>query len=251
MTGKIHSTESFGTVDGPGIRFVVFMQGCPLRCKYCHNPDTWNVSGGFDMTADEIIKEYKKNASFYTKGGITVTGGEPLLQIDFLTELFSLAKENGIHTCIDTSGITYNTGEEYIQKLDKLISKTDLVMLDIKHIDSVKHKYLTGAQNEAVLGFSRYLESKNIPLWIRHIVIEGITDSDEDLRNLGRYIGSLSNLRALDVLPYHTMGVSKYEKLGIPYPLKNVEPTTTEAAARAKAIILDGIREVRENGNKT
>lgn len=250
MTGKIHSTESFGTVDGPGIRFVIFMQGCPLRCKYCHNPDTWSLTGGRNVSAEQLIKEYEKNASFYSKGGITVTGGEPLLQLDFLIELFSLAKEKGIHTCIDTSGITYTDNNGYIEKLDRLMSTTDLVMLDIKHIDTVKHKDLTGAQNKAVLGFARYLESKNIPLWVRHIVIEGITDYDEDLKNLGRYIGSLSNLQALDVLPYHTMGVSKYESLGIPYPLSGVKPTTTEAAAKAKAIILSGIREVRKNGNQ-
>ncbi len=246
MNGFIHSVESFGTVDGPGIRYVVFMQGCPLRCAYCHNPDTWEIGTGKEISAKEIIDEYLKNRLFYERGGITVTGGEPLLQVDFLIELFKLAKEKNIHTCIDTSGITYNVkNEKYVKKLDELMQYCDMVMLDIKHIDSEKHKALTGAENTNILGFATYLSAKNIEVWIRHVVVKGITDAPEDLKELGRFIGGLKNVKALDVLPYHTMGVSKYEELGIPYPLEGVEALMREDAVKAKEHILEGIHAVR------
>ena len=245
-TGYIHSLESFGTVDGPGIRYVVFMQGCPMRCLYCHNPDTWEVGKGNTMTADEILEQYKKNISFYSRGGLTVTGGEPLMQVDFLIELFSKAKEAGIHTCIDTSGITYSeSNTAYIAKLDKLMKYTDLVMLDIKHIDAKKHKELTSHTNEGILAFARYLEKKGIPLWVRHVVVEGYTDDPACLKMLGRFIGSLRNLKALDVLPYHSMGVAKYEALGIPYPLAHLRSLDRKDAATAKEHIMEGIREIR------
>ena len=245
MDGNIHSIETFGTVDGPGIRFVIFMQGCPLRCRYCHNPDTWNVEGGRRMSAEEIIQQFLKNRSFYKNGGITVTGGEPLLQIDFISELFEKAKEYDIHTCIDTSGITYKEDEVYKEKLDRLISHTDLVMLDIKHIDTEAHHSLTGAHNDNILKFAKYLEEKQTPVWIRHVVVPGISDKEEDLYNLGCFIGSLSNVKALDVLPYHTMGVTKYKQLGLTYPLEGVEPMSTQGAQKAKEIILKGIRKTR------
>lgn len=243
MTGYIHSKESFGTVDGPGIRYVLFMQGCPMRCLYCHNPDTWEVNAGTLITTDEILNEYRKNSSFYTNGGITVTGGEPLLQIDFVTELFQKAKAEGIHTCIDTSGITFNP--KNTEKFDELVKYTDLVMLDIKHIDSKKHNALTGHGNENILAFAKYLEEKKTPLWIRHIIVEGITDSPEDLVRLGEFIGTLGNLKALDVLPYHTMGVGKYEEMGIPYPLKDLKALPLSEAVKAKEYILSGIKKVR------
>ena len=246
MTGYIHSTESFGSVDGPGIRFVVFMQGCPLRCKFCHNPDTWELKKGTQMTADELIALYMKNKAFYTKGGITVTGGEPLLQLDFLLELFTKAKENGIHTCIDTSGITYNpSNEEYLQKLTELMKLTDLVMLDIKHIDSAKHIDLTGMDNKNVLAFSEFIDSFGLEICIRHVVVDGITDSADDLKSLGRFIGTLKHLRYLDVLPYHTMGVNKYKELGLDYPLEGLPATSQLKAAECKNHILQGIREIR------
>ena len=243
MTGYIHSTESFGTVDGPGIRFVVFMQGCPLRCKYCHNPDTWELRQGTPMTSDELIELYLKNQAFYKNGGITVTGGEPLLQTDFLIELFTKAKERGIHTCLDTSGITYTEKSE--SKIAELMKVTDLVMLDIKHIDDDKHKELTGLSNENVLAFAEFIDSKNVDICIRHVVVEGITDSANDLKNLGRFIGKLRHLRYLDVLPYHTMGVNKYRELGIEYPLEGLQPTSQVKAAECKNYILQGIREIR------
>ncbi len=245
--GRIHSKESFGTVDGPGIRYVLFMQGCPLRCLFCHNPDTWDMAGGEEITAEEVIAEYNKNRAFYEHGGITVTGGEPLCQTDFLTELFTLAKAEGIHTCIDTSGITYSEDNAvYLEKLDRLMEKTDLVMLDIKHIDDGAHRNLTGHGNGNVLAFARYLERKNIPVWIRHIIVEGITDEPENLRRLGRFIGGLKNLRALDVLPYHTMGVNKYHELGIEYPLEGMKALPMGEAVKAKRFILESIKETRK-----
>ncbi len=246
MTGYIHSTESFGTVDGPGIRFVVFMQGCPMRCLYCHNPDTWETNIGTHVEAEEIISEYLRNRPFYKEGGITVTGGEPLMQIDFLIDLFTLAKKEDIHTCIDTSGITYSkTNEEYLKKLDILMNYTDLVMLDIKHIDPEKHMKLTGHDNKNILDFARYLEEKNIPVWIRHIIVEGITDSPDDLKKLGEFIGTLHNLKAVDVLPYHTMGVNKYKELGISYPLEGMKALPFENAVAAKRHIFEGIKNSR------
>lgn len=246
MNGYIHSTESFGTVDGPGIRFVVFMQGCPMRCQYCHNPDTWQIGTGEQMTPEELIEQYEKNKTFYSSGGITVTGGEPLLQIDFLLELFALAKQKGIHTCVDTSGITYHPGESsYNKKLDRLMENTDLVMLDIKHIDADRHCVLTGHGNEGILAFVEYLARKRIPVWIRHVIVPGITDEPKYLKEMGRFIGRFSNIKALDVLPYHTMGIQKYKELGMDYPLEGVAPLPKEKALEAKRIILEGIREVR------
>lgn len=243
MKGRIHSTESFGTVDGPGIRYVVFMQGCPMRCIYCHNPDTWATFGGEEVEAEEIIREYMKNKAFYSKGGITVTGGEPLMQAEFVAELFALAKKKNIHTAIDTSGVTFSKNNSKL--IDRVLDNTDLVMLDIKHIDSEKHKKITGVSNENILEFAKHLENCGIPLWVRHVVIEGYTDAEEDLRALGRFIGALKNLKALDVLPYHTLGKSKYKELGIPYFLEGVEPLSQSAAAEARAKILEGIRQVR------
>jgi pyruvate formate lyase activating enzyme len=248
MKGYIHSTESFGTVDGPGIRYVVFMQGCPLRCIYCHNPDTWKIGAGQEIAADEILAEYRKNRSFYSKGGITVTGGEPLLQIDFLIDLFKKAKSENIHTCIDTSGVTYNPeSKDYVAKLDVLMQYTDLCMLDIKHIDPEKHKAITGKANTNILLFAKYLERKNIPVWIRHIIISGITDDPNDLKKLGNFIGTLKNLKALDVLPYHTLGVGKYKELNIPYPLEGLPPLPVSEAIKAKNYILKGIHQVRSD----
>ena len=247
MKGYIHSQESFGTVDGPGLRYVVFFQGCTMRCQYCHNPDTWEVRKGTEVTVNEIMENYNKNRSFYTKGGLTVTGGEPLLQIDFLLELFKEATKQGIHTCLDTSGITYRPGNTaYNEKLDELMKYTSLVMLDIKHIDPVKHKTLTAQENKGILAFAQYLAEKNVPLWVRHVVVPGISDDPEDLKNLGRFIGTLKNLKALDVLPYHTMGVNKYKQLGLEYPLEGVEALPKEKAVEAKAFIMEGLREVRK-----
>ncbi len=248
MTGYIHSQESFGTVDGPGIRYVLFMQGCPMRCLYCHNPDTWDLNGGEAITSDEVIAQFNKNRSFYNNGGITVTGGEPLLQIDFLINLFKKAKEENIHTCIDTSGVTFvPENQDCVEKFSLLLDYTDLIMLDIKHIDNEKHKTLTGHSNKNILAFARFTEEKNVPLWVRHIIVPGYTDREEELYKLGAFIGKLKNLKALDVLPYHTMGVAKYKELGIDYPLKDIDALPLEKAIKAKEHILRGINDIRKN----
>ncbi|MBQ7386606.1 MAG: pyruvate formate lyase-activating protein [Clostridia bacterium] len=243
MLGKVHSIESFGTLDGPGIRYVLFLKGCPMRCLYCHNPDTWDTAGGTLMSADEVLAEYDKNKEFYTKGGITVSGGEPLLQIDFLIDLFKKAHSRGIHTCIDTSGITFSEKTE--EKLDELLKYTSLVMLDIKHIDPASHKTLTGHSNEKILEFARYLDKSHTPIWIRHVVVKGYTDSREYLFALGEFVGTLKNVKALDVLPYHTMGKNKYTELGLEYPLGNMPALSHSEALDAKRIILEGIAAVR------
>lgn len=242
--GRIHSLESFGTVDGPGTRFVVFVQGCPMRCAYCHNPDTWEMNGGTLMEPSYIIEQYERNKAFYANGGgLTVTGGEPLMQIDFMIDLFTLAKEHGIHTCIDTSGIAFNpSNAALMEKMDKLMSMTDLVMLDIKHIDPEKHKELTQQPNTNILKYAEYLNDKHIDMWIRHVVVPGLTDDDRYLFKLGYYIGQFTNLKALDVLPYHTMGEKKYESLGIPYKLKGVPAMDIKTLLTKKAVILNGIK---------
>lgn len=239
VKGYIHSTESFGTVDGPGIRFVVFMQGCPMRCLYCHNPDTWRTTGGTEVTVDYIIDQFLSYKEFMKDGGITLTGGEPLLQMDFVIEVFKACKKKGIHTCLDTSGITFNSKDTF--KFDELIKYTNLVMLDIKHIDEQKHKALTGHSNKNILAFAEYLRDNNIDVWIRHVVVPNVTQNDDDLYRLGRFLGTLKNMKALDVLPYHTMGKVKYEKLGMEYPLGDIPPLSQEDAIKSRDIIFRGI----------
>ena len=246
--GYIHSLETFGTVDGPGVRFVVFVQGCPMRCAYCHNPDTWAMTGGKIMEASEIIAQYERNIAFYKNGGITVTGGEPLMQVDFLIELFTLAKEKNIHTCIDTSGIAYKPGNtEFIEKLDKLMALTDLVMLDIKHIDPEKHKELTQQPNDGILAFCEYLNNRKVDMWIRHVVVPTITDDDTYLYKLGYFIGQFTNIKALDILPYHTMGKAKYEQLGMDYQLDGIPPMDKNKVIEKKQMVLKGIKDRRAN----
>ena len=240
MIGHIHSTESFGTVDGPGVRFVVFFQGCPLRCKYCHNPDTWEFGKGTERTAEDLMKEYDSYKEFLKSGGITATGGEPLAQPEFLAELFALAKSKGVHTCLDTSAGVYSP--EHHEAIDKALKYTDLVMLDIKHIDSAEHKKLTGIGNEHILAFAEHLRDLGIPVWIRHVVVPGITDQHDELFALGEYLSTLTNLKALDVLPYHDMAKPKYENLGIEYPLGDTPPLSKEEAIKAREIIMSGIK---------
>lgn len=239
MKGYIHSIETFGTVDGPGVRYVIFVQGCPMRCKYCHNPDTWQPNIGEAREVDDLLEDYEKYKPFLGKdGGLTVTGGEPLLQIDFLTELFEKAKAKGIHTCLDTSGIVFNENNpELMKKFDRLIKSVDLVLLDIKHIDPEEHKKLTSQPNDQILAFARYLDKNNIDVWIRHVVVPGITYNEEYLTRLGEFLATLNNVKALDVLPYHTMGIPKYENLGMEYPLKGVEPLSVEDGKKAREII--------------
>ncbi|MDO4863032.1 MAG: pyruvate formate-lyase-activating protein [Ruminococcus sp.] len=240
MTGRIHSTESFGTVDGPGIRFVVFFQGCPLRCRYCHNPDTWDFGGGREVTAEELMREYDSYKEFLKSGGITATGGEPLAQPEFLAELFALAKSKGVHTCLDTSAGVWSP--ESCEKIDAALRYTDLVMLDIKHIDSEPHRELTGIGNANILRFAEHLRDLDIPVWIRHVVVPNITDSHNELFRLGEFLSTLKNLKALDVLPYHDMAKPKYERLEIEYPLPDTPPLSKEGAIAAREVIMAGIK---------
>lgn len=260
LFGNIHSIETCGTVDGPGVRFVVFMQGCPMRCLYCHNPDTWAIysnplplgevavvneyancttagEGIKQLTVSQILEKYDGVKEF-CKGGITVTGGEPLLQTDFVIELFKKAKEKNIHTCLDTSGIMFEDGKKY----DELIKYTDLVLLDIKHINDEEHKKLTGHSNKNILEFARYLSDKKVPVWIRHVVVPEITLNEKYLRELGKFLKTLKNVQALDVLPYHDMAVKKYESLGMDYPLKNIKPLSKEDTIKARDIILEELK---------
>lgn len=247
-SGFIHSIESFGTVDGPGIRLVVFFQGCPMRCRYCHNPDTWHMADGKPMTVEEILAQFRKNKAFYTKGGITATGGEPLMQMDFLTALFEAAKAEGIHTCLDTSGIAFRPeDQQQLERFDRLMESTDLIMLDLKQVIPERHRALTGQENANVLAFARYASDKGVPLWIRHVVVPGWTDDEESLTALGRFMAQLKSVKALDVLPYHTLGVHKYQEMGVPYPLDGVQPLEQKDAQQARGVILQAFRENRKS----
>ena len=218
MIGHIHSTESFGAADGPGVRFIVFMQGCHMRCRYCHNPDTWKMDGGDEVTADEILKRALRFKPYWGKdGGITISGGEPLLQIDFVIELFKKAKELGINTCIDTAGNPFTKEEPFFSKFEELMKYTDLLLLDLKEINPTRHKDLTGFDNSNIIEMAKYLSEINKPVWIRHVLVPEHSDFDEDLDALGDFIDTLSNVDRVEILPYHTLGKFKWENLGIPY----------------------------------
>lgn len=246
MVGHIHSIESFGTVDGPGVRLVVFFQGCPMRCQYCHNPDTWEYGKGTEMTVQEVLEGFYSNLPFYRNGGVTVTGGEPMMQMDFLIEVFRDLKKHGIHTCIDSSGIMFNPhNDAFMKRLDELLSMTDLILLDIKHIDDRQHQILTGHSNRQILAFAKYLDERGVPVWIRHVVVPGITLFREYLEQLGAFMGTLNNVKALDVLPYHSMGKIKYKTLHLSYPLENTREATREEAAMAKHIILSAYKKAK------
>ena len=235
MTGRIHSIETFGTVDGPGVRFVVFFQGCVLRCQYCHNPDTWSFNSGTEYEASSIIEKMKRNKEFYLTGGITATGGEPMCQIDFLIDLFSLAKKEGIHTCLDTSGTMFN--KISMDKIDRLLDVTDLVMLDIKQMNEKKHIALTGKDNANILDFAKYISKRGTKIRIRYVLVPTLTDDECDLISLGSFLKELTTLEKLEILPYHTLGTVKYKALNIPYPLENVPEATDEDVKRALSII--------------
>ena len=230
---KIHSIESFGTVDGPGIRFVLFLQGCHLQCKYCHNRDTWNMNGGEYKSLDDIFEKIMKYKNYiYPNGGVTVTGGEPLLQVKFLIKLFEKLKKENIHTCVDTSGMVALTPD-----IKRLLSLTDLVLLDIKHIDSEKCKNLVCSGNEKELAFAHYLSENNIHMWIRQVLVPGYTDDEQDLLKLKNFIDSLNTVDKVEVLPYHDMGRYKWEKLGLKYELDGVRVANDDDVKRAKKIL--------------
>lgn len=248
--GYIHSIESCGTVDGPGVRYVIFTQGCPMRCLYCHNPDTWEMKSGQVMTVEQVLEGFYSNQAFYRNGGVTVTGGEPMMQMDFLIELFTELKEHGIHTCLDTSGIVFQERSmQLLEQLDQLLPLTDLVMLDIKHIRTDKHKTLTGLGNEGILAFAKYLDRKKVPVWIRHVVVPGLTLYQEYLEELGMFLGTLNNVKALDILPYHSMGASKYEELNIPYMLRDTPEASKEDAMSARSVIIQAYKEQKHLNN--
>ena len=229
---KLHSIESFGTLDGPGIRFVIFLQGCSLKCKYCHNRDTWDINAGEYKSLDDIFEKILRYKNYIKSGGVTCTGGEPLLQYEFLIELFKKLKDKNIHTCIDTSGMVALT-----DKIKELIDLTDLFLLDIKHINPEKCKNLVGTSNEKELAFARYLSDLGKSMWIRQVLIPGYTDDENDLINLKNFITSLKTVEKVEILPYHTMGKYKWYDLGLKYELEDVREATVEDIKRANKIL--------------
>ena len=233
IKGRIHSIETFGTVDGPGIRYILFFQGCPLRCKYCHNRDTWDTKGGKEYTTDEIINDALKYSTYmkFSGGGITASGGEATLQSEFLTELFAKAKKNNIHTCLDTSGFVN------IETIDPVLDNTDLVLLDLKHMIDEDAKDLTGVGIEKTLKLAKHLDERNIPVWIRHVLVPGYTDDVANLEAMGKFISTLHNVERFEILPYHSLGVHKWENMGFDYELKNIEDASDKDIQRAKDII--------------
>lgn len=238
IKGRIHSVESFGSADGPGVRYIVFLKGCNIRCQYCHNPDTWAKDGGELMTPEEVLKKALRYKTYWKeKGGITVSGGEALLQIDFVTELFRLAKEKGVNTCLDTSGNPFSLEEPFKSKFDELMKYTDLFMLDIKHMDDAAHRKLTGQTNQNILKMAAYLSDHGKAMWIRHVLVPGITTEEDELYRLRSFLDTLKTVERVEVLPYHTLGVFKWKELGIPYQLEGVDPPTKEQIDRAKEIL--------------
>lgn len=233
MEGRIHSFESLGAVDGPGVRFVVFMQGCSLKCKYCQNRDTWNLKGGTTYSSDEIVEKILRYKNYIMpNGGVTISGGEPLLQTKFLIELFTKLRQYNIHTCIDTSGSVALTDE-----IKELIDLTDLFLLDIKCINDEKAINLTGVSNKKELEFARYLSSINKSMWIRQVLVPGYTDDEQDLIKLREFISTLKSVKKVEILPYHDLGKFKWEQLGEIYPLEKVRTANNDDVKRAKEIL--------------
>ena len=240
IKGYVHSLESFGSADGPGVRYLIFLQGCDMRCRYCHNPDTWKHQTGSRMTVDEILEKAVRFRTYWgTEGGITVSGGEALCQIDFLLELFTKAKELGINTCLDTSGNPFTRKAPFFSKFEQLMRVTDLVMLDIKHIDEEKHKALTGHSNRNILDLARYLSEIGKPVWIRHVLVPEWTDVDEYLIRTREFLDTLTNVKRIDVLPYHTLGVFKWKELGITNKLEEagINPPEADRVENARKLL--------------
>ena len=237
IKANVHSIESFGSVDGPGIRFIIFLQGCPMRCLFCHNPDTWELGKGQEFSADELLDKAERYKSYWgDEGGITVSGGEALLQIDFLIEFFSKAKLRGINTCLDTSAQPFTRREPYFSKFETLMKYTDTILLDIKHINDAEHRKLTHHSNSNILDCAKYLSDTGKKVWIRHVLIPGITDKEEYLSQLNAFIKTLKNVERVEILPYHRLGVHKYEAMGWDYQLKEVKENTPEKLEIARKL---------------
>jgi len=239
MKGRIHSKETFGLVDGPGVRYVLFLHGCPFRCQFCHNPDTWGSENYEEKTPQAIIEDVLRYKTYWMTrgGGLTVSGGEPLMQMDFMLELFREAKKKGVNTCIDTSAACFTREGEWFEKFEKLMEDTDLLMVDIKEMNPERHKTITGTGNSQVLDMLKYLDEIHKPVWIRHVLVPQRSDYDEDLEAMRDFINTLSNVEKVEVLPYHTYGVYKWEELGLKYPLEGIEPPTDERVANANRIL--------------
>ncbi len=243
IRGNIHSIETFGSVDGPGVRFIVFLKGCNLRCLYCHNADTWDKHSDDQRSADEILKQALRYKEYWGKdSGITVSGGEPLLQMEFLTDLFQKAKKLGISTCIDTAGQPFTKEEPWFSQFETLMEYTDLLLMDIKHIDREKHIRLTGRTNDNIKEMFRYLSDIRKPIWIRYVLVPGYSDDPEDVEKTAGFISTLNNVEKVEVLPYHSMGAFKWEKLGIPYQLKDVKSPSREEAEHVQNILRGAVR---------
>ena len=236
--GYVHSLESFGSVDGPGVRFVVFLQGCALRCKYCHNPETW-AEGGEEWTAEALFQRVYRYRNYWRgNGGLTISGGEPLLQLDFVSEVFRLARAKKVQTALDTSAQPFAPDNaEWMARFDRLLENTDLVILDLKEIDDEKHKKLTGHSNKNILAMAQYVAAKGVDLWIRHVLVPGLTDDADGLRQLDAFIKTLPTVRRVEILPYHTLGLFKWQNLGIPYPLEGVRVPTAEEVETAEQLL--------------
>lgn len=233
IKGRIHSFETFGTVDGPGIRFIVFMKGCPLKCKYCHNRDCWSSEGARLYSAEEVMTEIRKYRNFIDSsgGGVTVSGGEPLIQAGFVAELFRKCREEGIHTAVDTSGYVE------LESVKEVLEYTDLVLLDLKHADEDKHKELTGVETGKIKLFTEYLGKIGKPVWIRYVLVPGYTDDEADLLAAHEYLKNFKNIEKVEVLPYHSMGKVKWEKLNLEYPLEGIRSPTPEEVEKARKIL--------------
>lgn len=238
IIGRVHSVETFGSADGPGVRYVIFLHGCPLRCQFCHNPDTWATNKYQEYTPQDLLNTAMRYQKYWgKKGGITVSGGEPLIQIDFLIELFKLAKKNHIHTTIDTSGAPFTRQSPFFEKFNELMKYTDLILLDIKHIDDEGHKVLTGRSNQNILDLAQYLSDIEKPVWIRHVLVPQRNDTDEFLTRLDLFIKTLKNVQRVEILPYHTLGTFKWKELKLDYPLEGIAPPTKERVHRAQQLL--------------
>ena len=241
--GRVHSVESFGLVDGPGVRYVIFLQGCAMRCQFCHNPDSWETGNPAAETTDAetLIERALRYKKYWGKdgkrGGITVSGGEPMLQMEFVTALFELAHQRGVHTVLDTAGQPYRADAADQRAFERLMDVTDLVMLDLKAMDEKLHRRVTGTGNANILAMARHISDLGVPLWIRHVLVPGLTDDEDGLRKTAEFISSLKTVQRVEVLPYHTLGLFKWQKLGIPYPLPDAVPPTAEQVKRAEELL--------------